>query len=196
MASTFVNRLKTNSDPRLNILITKGSGGTDTGRVIGSNIATDYTVYSLPNDFYASADAPEYIFNYSEVLFIQAEALFRTAGAAAAQPYFVYGINSHMAKLGLDTTSAAVTNYVASRLPLTSGNALQRIMEEKSVANFLNMENYNDWRRTGYPALSIVTSNYVPTIPRRYPYPLAEISANPQPEQSVQITDRVWWDAQ
>ena len=28
---------------------------------------------------------------YSEILFIEAEALFRTTGAAAAQPYFVYG---------------------------------------------------------------------------------------------------------
>ncbi|HEY4208712.1 MAG TPA: SusD/RagB family nutrient-binding outer membrane lipoprotein, partial [Puia sp.] len=192
MASTFVNRLKTSNDPRLNILITKGKGGTDTGRVIGSPIATDYTVYSLPNDFYASSSSPEYIFNYSELLFIEAEAIFRTAGAAAAQPYFVYGINSHMAKLGLDTTSAAVTNYVNSRLPLTSGNAIQRIMEEKSVADFLNLENYNDWRRTGFPALNIVISPYVPTIPRRYPYPLAEVSANPQPQQTAQITDRVW----
>ncbi|MDO6431836.1 SusD/RagB family nutrient-binding outer membrane lipoprotein [Flavitalea sp. BT771] len=195
MASTLINNLKSTNDPRLPILVTKGSGGTDTGRVIGTEIATNYRVYSLINDFYAAADAPSYIFNYSEILFIEAEALFRTAGAAAAQPVFINGINSHMAKLGLDTTSAAVTAYVASRLPLTAGNALQRIMEEKSIANFLNMENYNDWRRTGFPALNIVNSPYVPTIPRRFPYPLAEISANPQPEQSAAITDRVWWDA-
>jgi hypothetical protein len=195
MASTFVNSLRALNDPRMPILITKGSLGTDSGRVIGTLAAGDNTVYSLPNDFYAAANAPAYLFTYSEVLFIEAEAAFRASGAAAAQPYFIAGINSHMAKLGLDTTSAAVTDYVASRLPLTSGNAIQRIMEEKSVANFLNMENWNDWRRTGFPALTIVQSHYVGSIPRRYPYPLQEITANPQPQQSAQITDRVWWDA-
>lgn len=196
MASTFVNSLKAMNDPRTSILITKGSDGTDSGRVIGTAAATDNTIYSVPNNFYAGSNATAFIFNYSEILFIQAEAAFRTSGAAAAQPYFVSGINSHMAKLGLDTTSAAVMAYVASRLPLTAGNAIQRIMEEKSVANFLNMENWNDWRRTGFPALTIVQSHYVGTIPRRYPYPLQEITANPQPQQSAAITDRVWWDAQ
>jgi len=195
MASTFINDLKSKNDPRLDILVTKGSGGTDTGRVIGTAIATNYRVYSLINDAYAAVDAPCYILNNSEVLFIKAEALFRTSGEAAAQPVFINGINSHMAKLGLDTTSAAVTAYLASRLPLTAGNALQRIMEEKAIANFLDMETFTDWRRTGFPALTIVASPYVPTIPRRYPYPLQEISSNPQPEQSAKITDRVWWDA-
>jgi hypothetical protein len=196
MASTFVDSLISRSDPRTHILITKGSGGNDSGRVIGTAPASNNKVYSVPNDFYAASNAPAFIFNYSEILFIEAEALFRTSGAAAAQPLYIQGINSHMAKLGLDTTSNTVTTYVNSRLPLTAGNALQRIMEEKSVANFLNMENYNDWRRTGFPALTIVQSHYVSTMPRRYPYPLQEITANPQPQQSAVITDRVWWDVQ
>ncbi|HSC38821.1 MAG TPA: SusD/RagB family nutrient-binding outer membrane lipoprotein, partial [Chitinophagaceae bacterium] len=99
---------------------------------------------------------------------------------------------SHCAKLGLDTTSAGVLTYIAAR-PLTTANALQRIMEEKNIANFLNMENYNDWRRTGYPVLTPVTGA-LSAIPRRMLYPQSEILTNPQPQQTALATDRVWWD--
>ncbi len=68
-------------------------------------------------------------------------------------------------------------------------------MEEKSIADFLSIENYNDWRRTGFPNLTIVANPQagVTTIPRRYPYSAQEISTNPQPQNTnVKITDRVW----
>lgn len=196
LASTFINTELNNNDPRLSILATKGSGGDYRGRIIGTNPAPDVNVYSNINDFYASIGAPQLLLGYSEALFLKAEAVFRIAGAAAANPIYINAINSHMNKLGLDTTSAPVLTYLASRGTLTNGNALQRIIEEKAIANFLSIENFNDWRRTGFPALTIVQNPYVPAIPRRFPYPLAEVTSNPQPQQSLQITDRVWWDAQ
>ena len=194
LASTFVDSLVSRNDPRLPIISVQGSGG-DSGRVIGSAPDPDASVYSNVGDFFAASNAPEAILTWSEALFIKAEATFRVSGAAAANPIYINAINSNMAKLGLDTGSAAVKAYVASRSPLTTGNAIQRIMEEKDIANFLSIENFNDWRRTGFPALSIVQSPYVPSIPRRFPYPLAELTSNPQPQQSLKITDRVWWDA-
>ena len=196
MATTFVDFLKGHNDPRMPLLITKGSGGNYLGRVIGTNPAPDVTVYSLPNDAYAAIDAPQAILTWSEALFIKAEATFRTTGAAAATPIYVNAINSHMSWLGLDTTSAPVQTYLAARGTLTAGNGIQRIIEEKNVANFLSIENFTDWRRTGFPTLSVIQNPSVPTMPRRLPYPLAELTSNPQPQQSAQITDRVWWDAQ
>jgi hypothetical protein len=196
IASTFLNSLKSRNDPRLRILCDTSAYGLDSGRVIGTAPDGDVTVYSQVGSFYSDPAAPVYIFNYTEILFIQAEAAFRTGNLPAANLYFQYGINASMAKLGKDTTAPAVVAYVATRLPLTSGNALQRIIEEKFVSNFLNMENYNDWRRTGFPVLNPVAGGAVPTIPRREVYPLAELTANPQPQQSLLITDRVWWDAQ
>jgi hypothetical protein len=195
LASTFVDSLVSRNDPRLPIIATPGSGGGDSGRVIGSVPDADASVYSNVGDFYAASNAPEAFLTYSEALFLKAEATFRISGAAAANPIYINAINSAMSKLGLDTTSAAVTSYVASRSPLTTGNAIQLIMEEKDIANFLSIENYNDWRRTGFPAITIVQSPYVSSIPRRFPYPLAELTSNPQPQQSLLITDRVWWDA-
>ncbi|HEY6901761.1 MAG TPA: SusD/RagB family nutrient-binding outer membrane lipoprotein [Puia sp.] len=196
MASTFVNTLKNNNDPRMDIMITEGSGGNFQGRVIGTNPAPNFAVYSSINDFYAAPGAAQSILSYSEALFLKAEAVFRISGAAAATPIYINAINSHMNKLGIDTTSAPALAYIAARGTLTAGNGIQRIMEEKSIANFLSIENYTDWRRTGFPALTIIQNPYVPAIPRRFPYPLAELTSNPQPQQNVQITDRLWWDAQ
>ena len=195
LASTFVDSLVNRHDPRLPIIATPGSGGGDSGRVIGSPPDPDASVYSNVGNFFAASNAPEALLTYSEALFIKAEATFLDSGASAANPVYIKAINSNMSKLGLNPDSPAVKAYVASRSPLTAGNAIQRIMEEKDVANFLSIENYNDWRRTGFPAISIVASPYVPTIPRRFPYPLAELTSNPQPQQSLLITDRVWWDA-
>jgi hypothetical protein len=194
LSSTLIDSLVARNDPRLPLLAAVGSEGDYLGKQIGADPAPDVSVYSVINSFYAAPDAPVYFQTYAEALFIKAEALFRTSGAAAAEPIYKQGINSHMNKLGLDTTSAAVMAYVASRSLLTTSTPLQRIIEEKTLGNFLNTENYNDWRRTGYPDLSIVQNPHIPSIPRRYPYPLGEETANPQPEQSADITDRVWWD--
>jgi hypothetical protein len=100
-----------------------------------------------------------------------------------------------MDKLGLDENSTAVTNYLASRGTLNTGNALRRIMEEKSIANFLNNENWVDWRRTGFPLL-VKPPNALSEIPTRLLYPQVEIISNPQPQQSARMTDHLWWDVQ
>lgn len=193
MASTFIDFLKGTNDPRLPVIATKGSGGTYIGRVIGVDPAPDPAIYSQVNDFYGSPAAPQSLMSYSELLFIKAEATFIESGAAVATPVYVDAINSSMNEMGI--SPAAALTYVTSRTPLTAGNALQRIIEDKWVANFVSIENFNDWRRTGFPVLSIVLNPYVPTMPRRMPYPLAEVTSNPQPQQALKITDRVWWDA-
>ncbi len=79
---------------------------------------------------------------------------------------------------------------------LTNANALEQIINEKYVADFLSIETYNDWRRTGFPRLTLAQNPYVNYIPRRWPYSSTEILTNPQPQQSATTADRVWWDAQ
>jgi hypothetical protein len=95
-----------------------------------------------------------------------------------------------MTKLGVSTANA--NTYLASRA-LTSSNAEQLIIEEKGIANFLSLENFTDYRRTGYPVLPAVP-NALSAIPRRVLYPQAEITSNPQPQQTAKLTDRLWWD--
>lgn len=191
LASTFVDGFKTRNDPRLSKMIAPAKqDGLYTGRIIGSPDIGSLESYSIPASFYAGAAASNYLVTYSEALFIKAEATFITSGVAAAQPVYISAVQSHMSKLGVSTADAAT--YLATRT-LTSTNALQRIMEEKFIAGFLSGEGYNDWRRTGFPVLAPVR-NALSTIPRRMLYPQSEQIANPQPQQTAKLTDKVWWD--
>lgn len=192
MNATLVDTLRNRNDPRLPKMIAPAQAtGLYTGRKIGTPTG-DLAKYSYPAAFYGAKASSNYIFNYSEALFIQAEALLITSGFAAAQPVYVNAINSHLSKLGIDTTSATATAYVNSR-KLTAGNALQLIMEEKAVANIFNFETYNDWRRTGFPKLQKVDGALI-DIPRRLLYPQSEILTNAQPQQSAIQSTKVWWD--
>jgi hypothetical protein len=195
LSSACVDTLVTRNDPRLPQLVAKAEEtGLYTGRPIGSvNISGSLDIYSLPGSAYGAANSPVYVFNYSEALFLKAEATLIKSGFAAAQPIYQDAIKSHMTKLGI--FSGDINDYLASRGTLTATNALQRIMEEKKIANFLSIENFNDWRRTGYPLLTKVPnalSNM--DIPRRLIYPEVEILSNPQAIQTAKLTDRVWWD--
>jgi hypothetical protein len=151
----------------------------------------DLNDYSLPGPAYGSAASPVYVLNYSEAVFLKAEATLYKSGYAAAQPIYQAGIQSHMDKLQI--ASGDASTYINSRGTLTAANALQRIMEEKKIANFLSIENFNDWRRTGYPLLTKVP-NATGDIPRRMLYPEVEILSNPQAVQSAKLSDKVWWD--
>jgi hypothetical protein len=192
LSSACVDTLVNRNDPRLPKLVTKAKlTGTYTGRPIGSVNVGDLTAYSLPGPAYGAAGSPVYVFNYSEALFLKAEATLYKSGYAAAQPVYQDAIRSHMTKLGI--AAADIDTYLSARGTLTAGNALQRIMEEKKIANFLSIENFNDWRRTGFPVLNKVP-NALSDIPRRLLYPQVEILTNPQSIQTAKVTDRVWWD--
>lgn len=192
LASGFVDSLKAHNDPRLSKMIKPATAtGLYTGRQIGTVDVGNLESYSRPTDFYQGAAGNNYIVIYLEALFLKAEATFIKSGAAAAEPIYQEAIRTHMEKLGV--TSAAIDAYIAARGTLTAANALRLIMTEKKVANFLSIENWVDWRRTGYPAMTKVP-NALSEIPRRLLYPQGEIIANPQPQQSATLVDRMWWD--
>jgi len=194
-SSAIVDTLKARNDPRLPFLITKSiNNGTYTGRAIGTNSIGNLQSYSLLGSAYCSVNSLEYIMPYTEVLFIQAEANLIQSGVAAAQPFYTNGITTHMTRLGVAT--ADISTYLAARGTLPATGAMEMLMQEKVMADFLSPENYNDWRRTGSPHLGIVPNAQAPAIPRRLIYPQTEINANPQPQQSATLVDRVWWDAQ
>lgn len=193
-SSAIVDTLKTRNDPRLPFLITKAKNtGLYNGRAIGNNVVGKLDDYSLLGPAYCSVNSAEYIMPYTEVQFIQAEANLILTGVAAAQPFYTAGITTHMTKLGV--ASGDITTYLAARGTLPATNPLELIMQEKKIADFLSPENFVDWRRTGFPKLTIVPNAQVSAIPRRLIYPQSEINANPQPQQSAALIDRVWWDA-
>ena len=193
LSSTFVNGFTTRNDPRLTKMVAPATEtGLYNGRVIGTEGIGSLESYSRPGAYYGSSSSFTYLITYEEALFLKAEATYRVSGAAAASPIYQQAVTTHMDRLGI--TSAASSAYLASRA-LTTGNALQLIIEEKGISNFLSMETWTDWRRTGNPPLTKVI-NALSEIPRRILYPQVEQIANPQAVQAAKLTDRVWWDAQ
>lgn len=199
LASHYVDSLKSRKDPRLTTLVAQASNtGLYTGSVIGSGFG-NLNDFSIPGKFYAADKANGYVFAADEALFLKAEATYIVSGATAAQAVYQAAIENNMQKLGLNISSDSVVAYIAKRGTLTSSNAIQRIMEEKSVANFFSPEIWTDWRRTGYPAVNVLTTAQgapasIKEIPRRFLYPLSEMTANPTHVPSATLTDRVWWD--
>ncbi len=205
VAKNLVDGLIANNDPRLPVIANLNSGGTYSGRPSGADPVPDYTVFSTIGVFFggsnpvnsndlSGAAAPLIVATYSEALFLKAEATFIKQGAAAAAPIYQAAIAANMAQLGISATDQ--NTYIASRPVLTAANAMQQIIGEKYIADFLSVEAYDDWRRTGFPVLQLAQNPFVNYIPRRWPYPSSELLANPQPQQSATTADHVWWDAQ
>lgn len=203
LSSYFVNALKSNNDPRLPILANPGSGNDYIGRTSGTAAATDPATYATLGYFcggYVEDDdikqeiaqaAPVYLATYAEALFIKAEATLYKSGAAAATPIYNSAIAANMDMLKVAPVDRDA--YLATHATLDPSVPLKTIIGEKYIANFLSLEVYNDWRRTGYPALSVVQNAFKPYIPQRFPYPSQEITSNPQPQQSIATSTKVWW---
>jgi hypothetical protein len=198
IAQYFNNLLLGNNDPRLPILTSPATAGPDSGAYFGRPSGVD-TVYTAPNyfssvnSFYAGINSPVYLGTYSEQLFIQAEATLLTQGAAAADPIYKTAIGASLNMVGV--ASADSLAYLATKQSLgTVSNPLQALITEKYVADFLSLETYNDWRRTNYPTLTPVANGVTTYIPRRFPYGSQEILANPQPQDTTQLSTGVWWD--
>ena len=195
LSSHYIDSLTKYADPRLPYLASKAENtGKYNGNVIGSG-AGALQDFSIAGSFYGAIASKVYILNAAEALFLKAEANYITSGYSAAQPVFRQAVAGNILKLGVDTNSVAAQTFLSKRGILTASNALQLIIEEKATANFLSVENYTDWRRTGYPALKMIPNNTVTSLPRRFLYPLNEISANPQELQKAKLTDKIWWDS-
>ncbi|HTI89447.1 MAG TPA: SusD/RagB family nutrient-binding outer membrane lipoprotein [Puia sp.] len=197
IAKYFIDLLQGNNDPRLPIMATPATKGADSSKYVGrpsgtNTVYPDYRDFSLVNSAYADLNAPLYLATYSEQLFIKAEATFIKSGAAAADPVYRAAISAHMDMLGVSTGDQAT--YLSSKPPLTTATGLQDLITEKYIADFLSLEPYNDWRRTGFPVIPLAQNALTPYIPRRWPLPTNEVLANPRPQDSLSLGTAVWWD--
>jgi starch-binding outer membrane protein, SusD/RagB family len=114
---------------------------------------------------------------YVETQLIGAEAAFQAGGQGAAQPF----LDAARANRGYG--ARGVTENVFPALG-SAPATLQNIMEEKYVAEFLNIEAWNDWKRTCLPSLAPAppvgsTAPGTTAIAGRMPYGITEINANP-----------------
>ena len=145
-----------------------------------------------------SGAAPQRILPYAEYCFIRAEAALMGV-PGDAQTWFTNGIKASMEEAGV--AAADITTYLTAygTLTGTSAQKLQQIIEEKYIALFgVAVEPWTDWRRTGYPALSVPTNaiTSVTAVPRVLFYPQSEIDLNPNnPGQKTDnLQGKVFWD--
>lgn len=254
-SKTFIDALKTDSDPRLSAIAevpAAGAAANANQALIGSNAAA--IQMGLPNGYdliggatdiknspgypgatgtgndvaplgkysrprisvYLKKNGTLFVLTYPETELLLAEAKARgwnVSGTAA--DHYKNGVISGMTSLvqldpTAEITTATATAY-ANAHPLTTSSleaSLKDINTQYwivtgSMFNF--MENWHNWRRSGYPVLKSV--NYPgnvtgATIPRRMIYLSTEIINNGTSYKDAVgrmtdgdlLTSRVWWD--
>jgi hypothetical protein len=182
MDTYFVTLLNTLNDPRRTPIV-------GTASPAGPN----------PGPFYASINSPVIMCHFAEAEFLQAEALFRTGNLAQARVEHIAGVRAALDMLGI--TGAAADAYVTSATVAPNPITLDAILTQKYIANYFNVESYNDWRRTGIPNIPVAPGALLTAIPRRFPMPQQErlYNAANYPSAAADsrswMLTRVWWDA-
>ena len=121
---------------------------------------------------------------------MEAEANLGTdkAGAATA---FNEAVIAHITKV---TGAAPSSGYIAANASETSSTiTLEKVMNQKYISLFTQLEVYSDWRRTGFPTLTKATGATI-EIPRRLPNILEERQYNGNATIVSDMSIPVWWD--
>jgi hypothetical protein len=133
---------------------------------------------------------------FAEYNFIRAEAALRFTSPGSAQTFFQAGVKASMESAGV--VAADITAYLATNGTLTGTDAqkLEQIINEKFIASYgVAIEPWTDFRRTGYPALTLPSNAVVPYFPRSFFYPQSEIDLNPENvKQKAGMNVKVFWD--
>jgi SusD family. len=161
-----VNLLTSANDPRLTELYQKATGATT---IIGATPGQSLT--SAMGNVSARRLTDSYgqpLVTYNENLLIKAEALFKAGNLQAA----LDTLNKERALWA----TATPWHSAITLSPITGPVTLEQIMKEKYIVLFQNVETWNDYKRTCYPAL--VPGNGAVAIPGRLLYPTSEHQTN------------------
>jgi hypothetical protein len=228
---TDINGNQVYVDPRLPVIgkknpnavvnpdnIWKGtvSGCTDLERST-VDIGTSWLNYRI----FCRKDAPATYMDYAETRFIFAEAALKgyiAGGQSAAKSYYEAGVRASMEKWSeqgaysdpaVSITSAEVDSYLASSLGSwdLAADKEEFLGNQKFLALFwVGMEAYHEYRRTGYPVLTIgegtIYNDHV--LPTRLGYPNITLTTNSANANAAleemggpnDMKTPVWWSKQ
>lgn len=223
----FIDSLKANNDPRLSVLsvvyvngVANSTESIQKGMPsnISGNKPADFVTYSEPKQTTVlRVDAPLLLFTAAESNFLLAEAALRNwYTAETATSLHEKGIRAAMKQWDLisGTTNTIdggrIDSYVSAHALQTGASTevqMEQIYNQFWVGLFPDaQEVYNNYRRTGYPAL--VPNNYPGNatggkIFRRLLYPISEQTLNRSAYNEAiarqgadDLLTRVWWDKQ
>ncbi len=186
-------------DPRLPLITNETKFGDYRGTVngegrVGDGIS-DEECYLEVTGFYSTDKAPLFIMTFSELKFIEAEALFSTNKALAYQAY-LDGIKANMEKVGVEQVD--MDAYLADpNVAVGAGSlTIDDIMLEKYKALFLSSETWNDARRHdfNYAGFSLPTGANLPDYIQIAPTPEIELANNRENAIENTLNTPVWWD--
>ena len=231
MTVVTTNDVQTYVDPRLPIIGKKNINtvtnpkniwiGTVAGCTVEEQSKVDLGTSWLNYKVFCRPAAPGCFMDYAEVQFILAEAALNgyiTGGETAAKAYYTAAVTASMKKwaplgalseIPVTITDADITTYLASSLGSwdLATNKKEIIGNQKYLALFwIGMEAYHEYRRTGYPVLTIgkgaIYNDYI--LPTRFAYPNTTMATNG--ENAKLALDRmggennmktpVWWSKQ
>ncbi len=145
-------------------------------------------IYSKFTPFMLNPTSPMPLMTYEELLFIKAEALLSKGDQNGANEAFLDAVTSALLK------NEIPTDDVSSFTGQFGDVDLEEIIKQKYISFwvFQPIEAYNDYRRTGYPAMT--NPNGPP--PHRFPYAQNEYDSNAEnvplpPGQEFNV--KVWW---
>lgn len=225
-ADTWISYLKSTNDPRLPVIsvvwVNKVADTTSSKQLgmpqnIPNKLPANFVTYSEPNPATVlGLGNSKLLFTAAESYFLMTEAALRGwySGASATSLYTL-GIQAAMRHWSIIAGSAgtistsAINAYVANNTLVagTLDQQMKQLYTQFWVSIFPDAtEVYNNWRRTGYPAL--VPNNY-PTnatggqIFRRFLYPISEQTLNTDNYNAAvtrqgpdALMTRIWWDKQ
>jgi hypothetical protein len=177
-ASTIINNMKQLDDPRIPLYFTEDAEGDYSGGEPG--MSSSYGTFSKPDEKLVNPEYPHTLLDYSEVLFLLAEASERgfNVGGDAATHYanairasiLDWGGTEEEANLYLLNTSVAYGT--------ASGDFREKIGIQKWIALYnRGWDSWLEWKRLDYPELQpAYRANSA--IPVRFTYPVNEQNYN------------------
>lgn len=177
----LVELLKARGDDRLELYFEETGAG-----FVGSRAGeANQSASVLATDGVGAANYRQPIVTCAENQFILAEVEFRLGNTGPARNALLAGIRCAEEILGVE-----ITNPSTAQVNALSGAALlEEIITQKYIANFLNIDVYNDYKRTCLPRLTTFNNQ---AVPGRLFYGQQERQTNPnilppdqQPKRNV-----------
>lgn len=207
LSETFINILKAENDPRLQIFSVVRTGGSATdpglendnpdiqkGLPNGSDVnqvSSQLFTYSQLRSGFVDADDPNLLVTFSQTQFLLAEARERGwINSGSSENYYREGIRAAIEQLNLYNIPSVVSDIQLNEFigdisfSNTTEGRIKQINTQYYIASLLDgYESHANWRRSGSPDLLPIDfqGNYTNgVIPRRFQYPASEGSMNNQ----------------
>ncbi len=212
ISKPFLDYLKSVNDPRIPAFADKPRDGNINYVGMPYGLATTSGIGNTSVSFIGAAlraqNSPEFLLTAPHVLFTLAEGEKRgwnaggVANDVAAAQFYLDGIKESMAQYGVSSGyDAFILEPGIVYSPVT---AIEQISYQRWTALYLNgYEAWNEWRRTGFPALSPGPAPYTTDgqIPRRQGYTTLERDLNLANYNAViasqgpdAVNTRIWID--